>query len=142
MVIEEWVDEYSPLFRVAYADKNIQYKFDQVSDVSYTYEETGTNPHRYYEKMFASIPSNIVLYHENLDNASDFFTDKLIKEKVYQNDLPFSVRFEYELNEVDLAVYSKEITEEAGKTRIFRETSYEFEKRSKEGGLIYDGYIP
>lgn len=141
MVTEEWVDDYSPLFKATYEDKSIQYMFDQVSDIYYTYEEIGTNPHRYYEKMFASIPSNIVLYHENLSNASDFFTDRLIKEKVYQNDLPFFIRFEYELNEVDLPVNSKTILEEAGEIRVLRETSYEFEKRTKEGGLIPDASI-
>ena len=136
MVIEEWVDQYDPMFIAAYQDGNIHYYFDQVSDVYYTYEETGTNPHRYYEKMFAKIPSNIVLYHENLDSATDFFTDRLIKEKRYQNDLPFTVRFDYELNEVDLAVYAKETMEEAGITRLIGETEYVFEKRTKEGGLI------
>lgn len=137
MVTEEWVDDYSPLFQVTYEDENIQYMFDQVSDIYYTYEEIGTSPHRYYEKMFASIASNIVLYHENLANASGFFTDRLVEKIVYQNDLPFISHFEYELNEVNLAVYSKETMEESGKVRLLKETNYEFEKRTIEGGLIH-----
>ena len=142
MVIEEWVDEYNPMFKAEYQDKSIHYKFDQVSDVYYSYEEKGTNPHRYYEKMFASIPANIVLYHEGLDGASNFFTEGLFKEILYQNDVPFKFLFEYELNEVDLAVYSKETMEEEGVTRLVKETFYEFEKRSKEGGLISQTNIP
>lgn len=142
MVIEEWVDEYNPLIKAQYQDQSIHYKFDQVSDVYYSYEEKGTNPHRYYEKMFASIPANIVLYHEGLDGASNFFTEGLFKEILYQNDVPFKFLFEYELNEVDLAVYSKETMEEEGVTRLVKETFYEFEKRSKEGGLISQTNIP
>ncbi len=76
--------------------------------------------------------------HFSCKNKHISFTDRLIKEKVYQNDLPFFIRFEYELNEVDLPVNSKTILEEVGEIRVLRETSYEFEKRTMEGGLIPD----
>ncbi|MGI9531623.1 hypothetical protein, partial [Lutimonas sp.] len=100
-IVEELDEAGEFLTSIEISNDNVTYMADQVGGIFYSYEPDGINPMNFYQGLFGEPKFNLALFHENLQDAVEYYSVGLVTERNFQ-DAGFKQINEYTLNEVGL----------------------------------------
>lgn len=126
LIVEE-ISDGDIVTSIEYNGLNPIKKTDQVSEIVYSYMENSQNPLTIYYEIFGDKYFNRVLFHNNLDHASDFYAQNLIIKRQWEEPVDFTEINEYELYENGLPKNSKRYYIEGSTERFSDEYIYYYE---------------
>ena len=130
LVIEEFKDE-KVVATANYDGQSILQLKTLDKEIAYDYYDTSVNPEYmlHVNSVYAnSLPFNLVVVHNGLENTADLLAEKLIRKKTILDTYGQRIETtEYVYNEVQLPVTSTTRIEENGEIIYTVYTSYEYE---------------